>query len=74
LKLEPLPIQLILQRLQLLIPRYRRWLTQSELIELLLLFVQPKLQGSQLLRCRPGRLSKGGCWKQDSEHGQNGLH
>jgi hypothetical protein len=74
LKLEPLPIQLILQRLQLLIPRYRRWLTQSELIELLLLFVQPKLQGSQLLRRGPGRLPKGGCWKQDSEHGQNGLH
>jgi hypothetical protein len=60
LKLDLLPIQLVLERLQLLIPLYRRLLTQSQLIELLLLFVQPKLQRAQLLGRRAACLSEGG--------------
>jgi hypothetical protein len=58
LKLDPLLIELVLQRPQLQIALRRRWLKQALLVELLLLLVLTKLKVLQLLLRRPGGLRK----------------
>ena len=74
LQLDLLLVELVLQRLELLITLRRRWLLQPLLIELLLLLVQTKLERPQLLRRRTRRLRKGDDGERGSHEGKEALH
>ena len=74
LQLDLLLVELVLQRLELLITLRCRRLLQPLLIELLLLLVQTKLKGAQLLGCRASRLRKGRNRERRSHEDNEALH
>lgn len=74
LQLDLLLVELVLQRLELLITLRCRRLLQPLLIDLLLLLVQTKLKGAQLLGCRASRLRKGRNRERRSHEDNEALH
>ena len=74
LQFDLLLVELVLQRLELLITLGRGRLVQPLLVHLLLLLVQSKLEGSQLFGRRSSGLGKR-CGRQDgSNNSEEALH